>query len=173
MTVSIIHSRSASGYPVALPQDMGDLSPSGTSDVLDLYLSHDGAAKISNCKFYILPYSAGVYLGAGTAQDDYELVLGWGDDSQPATSGGGLYISMDHAGGFPTNSYQVFYTGSGSTLATAIQLSANAISTGAAVAGEIPPLGEAHIRLRLDVPAGYIGTGRGYVDTLMYYTSTS
>jgi len=173
LTVSIRYAPSPSGTPYSLPEDVGTLSPGSQSSVTDTYISHDGTVKIESCAIYILPYSAGVYLGADTAQDDYDLLLSWGDATYPATSGGGLYINMNHSGGFPTADWQVFRTGFGDSLGASIDLPATAISTGTAVAGEIAASGEAHLRWRLDVPASYTGTGIGYIDTLMYYSATS
>ncbi len=173
MTVSIRYSPTPAGTPYSLPESAGTLSPGDTSSVIDTYISHDGTAKIENCAIYILPYSAGVYLGAGTAQDDYDLLLGWGDVSSPATSGGGLYVNQNNTGGFPTLDWAVFLTGSGDALGTSLPLPVTAISTGAAVAGEIAAGGEAHLRWRLDVPVTHTATGIGYVDTLMYYSATS
>ncbi len=173
MSVSIRYAPSPLGTPYSIPESFGDLSPGGTSEVINTYISHDGANKITGCSIYILPYSAGVYLGADTSQDDYDLLLGWGDTSYPATSGGGLYVNMNHIGGFPDTDSVVFKTGIGDSLGTAIDLTANSINLGAAVAGEIAAGGEAHIRWRLDVPALYAGSGIGYIDTLMYYSATS
>lgn len=174
MTVSIRYSPSPAGTPYSLPESCGVLSPGDQSSVIDTYISHDGVNKIENCAIYILPYSAGVYLGADTAQDDYDLLIGWGDTSHPATSGGGLYVNMNNTGGFPTVDWQVFRTGVGDSLATSLSLPASAISTGVAVAGEIAVSGEAHIRWRVDIPAAHAaGTGIGYIDTLMYYSATT
>jgi hypothetical protein len=171
--MSIRYAPTPAGTPYSLPQNAGTLSPGDQSSVIDTYISHDETAKIINCAIYILPYSGGVYLGADTAQDDYNLLVEWGDTSHPATSGGGLYVNTNHSGGFPTASWQVFRTGGGDSLGSSFTLPAAAISTGVAVAGEIPVLGEAHLRWRLDIPAAYTGTGIGYVDTLMYYSTTS
>lgn len=168
MTVSVLFSETTFGTPISLPEDLGELSPGDSSDVKETYITHDGTAKIEDCKFYILPYSAGVYLGAATAQEDYDTLIGWGDAST-----GGLYINMDDDGGFPPGSWQVFKTGSGDALGTAFDLPVEAISTGAAVAGEIAAGGEAHVKWRLDIPSGYGETGIGYIDTLMYFTATS
>jgi hypothetical protein len=173
LTVSIRYAPSPSGTPYSLPESVGTLSPGDQSSVVNTYISHDGSSKIEDCTIYILPYSAGVYLGAETAQDDYDLLLGWGDSSYPATSGGGLYINTDYAGGFPSSNWEVFRTGYGDSLGTAIPLPSRAISTGAAVAGEIAAAGEAHLRWRIDIPNTYTGTGIGYIDTLMYYSATS
>lgn len=173
MTVSIRYAASPGGTAYSLPESAGTLSPGDQSSVIDAYISHDGIAKITGCAIYILPYSAGIYLGAETAQDDYDLLIGWGDNSYPATSGEGLYINMNHSGGFPTGDWQVFRTGAGDSLGTAFSLPVEAISTGTAVAGEIAPAGEAHVRWRLDVPATHTATGIGYIDTLMYYSASS
>jgi len=174
MTVSVRFATTSLGEPLSLPQDLSEISPGGSSSVFDFYISHSGTAKISGCKFYLLPYSSGVYNGTGTAQDDYDLVIGWGDASHPAVSGGGFYINLNASGSFPLANYQVIRTGFGDTLGTAISLPASAINIGAAVAGEIQSGGEAHVRCRLDVPAAYIGsTGTFYFDLLMYYVATS
>ena len=170
---SIRYAPSPAGSPYSLPESAGTLSPGDQSSVIDTYISHDGTVKIENCAIYILPYSAGVYLGAGTAQDDYNLLIGWGDTSHPATSGGGLYVNMNNTGGFPTVDWQVFRTNGGDSIGNAFALPSTATSTGSAVDEEIQPAGEAHIRWRLDIPAAYATSGIGYIDTLMYYTSTS
>jgi len=173
MTLSIRFASSPAGTPYSLPEDVGELSPGEQSSVIDAYISHNGTSKITDCSIYILPYSAGVYLGAGTAQDDYDLLVSWGDTSYPATSGGGLYINTNHLGGFPSSDWQVFRTGAGDSLGTAFDLPVASISTGSGAAGEIPALGEAHVRFRLDIPAAYTGTGIGYIDILMDYSTTS
>ena len=173
MTTSIRYAPSPAGTPYSLPEFAGTLSPGDQSTMIDTYISHDSTTKIENCAIYILPYSAGVYLGAGTAQDDYDTIIDWGDTSYPAVSGGGLYVNMNHSGGFPAGDWEVFRTGYGDSLGNAITLPVTAISTGAAVAGEIAAGGEAHIRWRIDVPLTHTATGIGYVDTLMYYSATS
>jgi len=173
MTVSIRISSTSFGTPYSLPEYAGTLSPGDQSSVINTYISHDGTVEITNCSFYLLPYSAGIYLGAISPQDDYDLIIGWGDNSYPAVSGGGLYINQNASGGFPSGDYEVIRTGFGDTLGTAIPLSVNSIVSGAAVAGEIASGGEAHLCWRLDPPAAYTGTGIGYVDTLMYYNATS
>jgi hypothetical protein len=167
MTVSVRFAQTTLGEPLSLPVDAEDLAPGDQSNVFDFYISHTGTAKISSCKLYILPYSSGVYHGTRTAQDDFDAVVGWGDASYPAVSGGGFYINFNHSGGFPLTDY-------GDSLAAAINLPAVAINIGGVVAGEIQAAGEAHIRCRIDVPAGYVGdTGVFYFDLLMYYVATS
>jgi len=172
MTTSVKFSLSSGAQPVFLPQSVGTMSPGTQSSVLDLYITHTGTAKIENCKFYLLPYTAGVYLGTRNAQDDYDLVIGWGN-AATGYSGRGLWVNMNNDGGFPTESWQVFKTNQGDTLANAIELPAAAISIGSGSAGEIPSSGEAHIRLRMDIPSDETLTGTFYVDILMYYTTTS
>lgn len=171
--VSLRIAPTASGTPFAIPEGMGTMAPGAASSALDLYISHDGVAKIEDVKLYILPYAAGVYRGTRTAQDDFDDTIDWGDTSYPAVSGGGLYLNMDHVGGFAAD-YAVFRTGYGDSLANAITLDSDSLSTGTGVDGEIPALGEAHIKLRVDIPAGYTGSaGTMYVDLLIDYTSTS
>jgi len=173
LAVSVRFSRTSAGSPVFLPQSAGSLAPDDSSGEMEVWITHTGTAKISACKFYILPYSAGVYLGTVTAQDDYDKVIAYGDNSYPAFSGEGLYVNMNHGGTFPAEEWQPFRTGWGDSLATAADMPIDAISSGSGLAGEIPTGGEAHIRLRLDIPATETETGTSYVDLLMVYTSTS
>jgi hypothetical protein len=174
MTVSLNISGTSGGRPFSMPQEMATLSPGSQSPALDLYIRHTGTSKIENTKIYILPYSAGVYLGSGTAQDDFNTVIGWGDASHPATSGGGLYFNLIQDSAFPDSEWQVFRTGTGDSLANAVSLRVHSINIGSGVDGEIPALGEAHIQMRVDIPSGYSGsTGTLYVDTLFPFTSTS
>jgi len=174
MSVSLRFAPTSLGRPYTLPQNAGTLSPAGQSSVINTYISHDGTANITNSKFYILPYTGGVYLGATTAQDDYDSILSWGDVSYPAVLGGGLYINQNASGGFPDSSWDVFRTGHGDSLGNAITLSANAIISGSAIAGVIQPsTGEAQVRWRIDIPASHSATGISYIDTTMYYEATS
>jgi hypothetical protein len=88
MTVSVTFSSTSGGQPESLPQYGGAVSPGQQSNVLDFYIWHDGTNYISNARFYMLPYAAGVYLGTETAQDDYDKIIGWGDDSGAGSSSG-------------------------------------------------------------------------------------
>jgi hypothetical protein len=173
MATSIRWANTSLGDPLLLPSDFSDIAPGSDSGIVDYYISHTSTSPIYNCKFYLVPYTFGPYLGATSAQDDYDLVIGWGDDSHPATSGGGLYINTDYSNGFPTDSWKVFRSGYGDTLGNAITLPAEAINIGSPVIGQIPAAGEAHIRFRWDVPAAYASTGLIYVAVQMYYSETS
>jgi hypothetical protein len=176
MTVSVSYSTVAGsgGEPIALPQSAGTISPGAQSSALDFYIYHDGSNSITNCRFYMLPYSAGVYLGAESAQDDYDKIIGWGDTSYPvdAYSGGGVYMNMNGVASYPDSSYQVFRTGNGDTLGNAITLSNNAVLPSGA-AGEIPSSSYAHIKVRIDIPSTETSTGTLYFDVLMAYSATS
>lgn len=174
MTVSLNISGSSGGTPFSLPEELGTLSPGSQSAPLDLYIRHTGTSKIENTKVYILPYSAGVYLGSGTAQDDFDTVIGWGDVSGTGTSGSGLYFNLIQDASFPETEWQAFRTGHGDSLANAVSLRTHSINIGSGVDGEIPALGEAHIQVRIDIPSSYSGsTGTLYVDLLFPFTSTS
>lgn len=173
MTVSVNFSLQSAGEPMALPEDLGTITPGSASSAKNVFISHDGTAKIENCRLYILPFSGGVYTGSKSAQDDYDTVIGYGDNSYPATSGEGLYLNMNYSGSFPTSSNRVFRSGDGDSLANAITLSSQSLKTGVGIAGEIPAGGEAQIRLRLDIPATETEVGTSYVNLLMAYESTS
>ena len=173
MTTSIRISASSLGSPYMSPKDLGTLSPGDQSSTVDTYISHSSSTDLTNCAIYLTPYAAGTYLGAASASDDFDTIIGWGDDFQPATSGGGLYVNMNHTGGFPSSDWDVFYTGHGDSSANMITISSSAISTGSGADGVIPAAGEVHLKWRLDIPATYTGTGIGYVDTVLYYVETS
>jgi hypothetical protein len=172
MTVSVRFSQSTLGEPVSLAQSLGSITPGASANVYDVYISHTGTSPITDCGIYIIPYTAGIYLGTRTAQDDFDDILVWGDVSYPALTGG-LYVNQNAAGGFDVADWETFRTGHGDSLANAFPLSVNAINLGAAVAGEIASGGEAHIRIRLDVPAGCTDTGTFYFDVKLDYTATS
>lgn len=175
MTVSLIFSSNYTGSPViALPQDAGTISPGASSSVVDIYIRRDGTNEITDVKFYLLPYSAGVYAGTDTAQDDYNKVIGWADASYGAdpTSGGGIYINMNSSGSFPSADYESFRTGNGDSLANAITLNYRSLSV-VADNGELPAGAYAHIRFRFDVPASETSAGTVYFDMLASYTATS
>ncbi len=172
MTVSIRFSQSTLGEPVSLAQSLGSITPGTSANVYDVYISHTGTSPITGCGIYIIPYTAGIYLGTRTAQDDIDDILAWGDASYPALTGG-LYVNQNAAGGFPDASYETFRTGHGDSLANAFPLSVDAIDLGTAIAGEIAAGGEAHIRFRLDIPAAFPDTGIFYFDVKLDYTATS
>lgn len=183
MTVSLSFSTDSTGVPViALPQDASTITPGSNSSEIDVYIRHDGTNEITDLKLYLLPYSAGVYAGTNTAQDDYDKLISWADASYSTdpTLGGGVYINMDRDGSFPASGYQSFRTGVGDTLANAVTLDSKAVSV-AAGNGEIPPGQYAQVRFRIDVPSsGQFGlpasatsVGTVYFDLLATYTSTS
>ena len=167
MTVSVRFATTSLGDPESLPKNVGTLSPGDTSTVIDFYISHDGTAAITNCAFYVLPYT-GIYLGTESAQTDYDTVIGWGDAAT-----GGFYINQDYAGGFGAGNWDLIATGNGDSLANAIALSADAINIGSAIAGQIDASGEAHIEVKVVIPGTYASTGRMYLDLLMYFSATS
>lgn len=172
MAVSVRFALTTLGEPISLPQDLGTHSPGGSSSEFNAYISHTGTAPITDCAWYIKLYEAGIYLGSRTAQEDFNTVIGWGDDSYPAP-GGGFYLNQDFSGGFPAGSWEVFRTGYGDAVGAAIPLAIEAINLGAAVAGEIAPGGEANVRFRLDVPALFTDVGTFYIDVRFDYSSTS
>lgn len=173
MSVSIRFSLTSGAEPTFLPQYAGAMADDAQSSVIDLYITHTSTAKIEDCKLYILPYSAGVYLGERSAQDDYDRVIGYGDTYYGGGATGGLEVNMNHTGGFPAGSWQVFRTGYGDSSSNAITIPATALSVGSGADGEIDSGGEAHIQFRVSIPLGETDVGRYYVDTLMSYSLTS
>jgi hypothetical protein len=71
-----------------------------------------------------------------------------------------------------SSEYNQFRTGYGDTLGNAITLSENAVGT-PSNDGIIPAGDEAHIKVRIDVPAAETESGTVYFDIIMAYTATS
>jgi hypothetical protein len=73
------------------PFDMGAASLEEVTDTFDVKVSHDSRSRITECAFYITPYS-GVYRGTDSPLKDYERVL-WLADNYP---GFGLSIRQKY-----------------------------------------------------------------------------
>jgi len=188
MTVSITVSGESGGNPIEEVTDSGELSAGSASDAIDLYVRHDSAVwQITDCGFYLVRYVGTNYTGADTPDQDYADIIGWGDDTialDPDAHGvsedpdyGGFYLNMNHSGGFPTADWHPFRTGHGDSSQNAVVLSQDAINdTGSGwtpADGEIPFQGEAHIKVRWDIPQNVEDAGKLLIQLVMTYSYTS
>lgn len=185
MTVSITISGESGGNPIDEITDFGTYDPGNASDAADLYIRHDAAVwQITDCAFYLVRY---VGSESGTPDQDFADIIGWGDATialNPDAHGvsedpdyGGFYLNMNHSGGFPTADWHPFYTGRGNSADNAVILSQNAVNdTGSGwtpTDGEIPFQGEAHIKVREDIPANVEDAGSMLIQLVMTYSYTS
>jgi hypothetical protein len=174
MVVSITWSRTSGGTAVPGPLNHGNISNGSAGTAFDLYIRHNAtAAPITSVGFFIQPYSGTGYTGVGT-QADYIEIMGWGSTAT-STNDSGFYLNQNHAGGFPDGDYTVHKPGQGDS-ATKISLGTAAINgtgTGTYQDGEIPLGGEAHIKVKIAVPAVEDTAGVRFFDQVLAYTFTS
>jgi hypothetical protein len=180
MSVSIIWSLTNGGSAISNYVDHGDLSNGSSSSGQEIFVRHDGTAKITDVAFYIREYS-GTYNGDATSSNDFTEIIAWGD-AATAAAFGGVMINWDATGGYaaawPTyndkepGSSNVHRTGVGDSLDYAITLPT---STGAATAGEIISSAAPNVRfkMRIDVPTDEDTVGVRLFDQVCTYTYTS
>lgn len=187
MTVSITMSNTTGGSQVEEVVDLGAKNPGMASDVTDLYIRHDALNNaITDCGFYIVRYSGSSYTGIADPDSDYDDVIDWGNFSGETAHGididadadhGGLYINQNHTSSFPDASWHPFRTGYGSGYNNIIQLVQDSINiqpgSWTPIDGEIPKAGEAHIKIRWDVPQYASSAGAKFIQLVMAYSYTS
>ena len=169
MVVAITWAESPGGAAIA-----GDLVwpniNNGSSTVDDLYISHDGDEKIYSCGFYIQAYS-GVYAGGDSAANDYTELLGWG-----AADIEGFLINQDLLGLWAAG-YTSHKTGRG-TVTMPITLDSDSIVGGASlgdgeIEGAVLGAEEAHVMVKIAVPAAETTAGTRQFDQVLAFTYTS
>jgi len=169
MVVAITFSRISSGQAIA---DILKGSNSGInySDVAngqetypeDIYISHDGIAEITDCKFYYEQFT-GTYEGGQTAALDFSELKAWGD----ADGAKSFLIDVNHDGVYEYN----LRTGQMDEEANAVAL--DDASAGGTNPDDIGVGGEAHIKLKIATPPTESVPGVRQVDFLMKYSYTS
>lgn len=159
------------GTALADPYDHGNIGNGSGASALDIYLFHDGTAKITDCGLYIQAYSGTGYTGAATPALDYTELLDWGGSSTgggTSTDDGGAWINQNEAGTFPDTSYEVHNATQG-VLDSEFGLSTDCVAT----ADEIQAAETAHFRMKLRVPASEAVAGARFFDQCLSYTYTS
>lgn len=181
MTVNIVASGTSGGDSLADTNDLGSVSPSGTSTVQDVFIRHDAVvASITDCAFYIVRHTGGTYLGSD-ADEDYSELLDWGYSTYTgATPVGGLAInqvippSWEIGEEFDSGDWVYFYFGSGD-IDHQLTLKQTAINQGSVSEdGVIPVAGEAHVQVKWEVPSS-VPNGAGYraITLVFAYSATS
>jgi hypothetical protein len=169
MSVDITWSESQGGAAITPPLSWGSIG-NGTSSEDELFLRHDGLEKITDAGFYIQAYT-GSYTGTFDAATDYAEMLAWG-----AGDTEGFLINQDLLGGWAAG-YTSHKTGRG-TAAVPITLDSDSIIGGASlgdgeVEGSTVGAEEAHIKVKIAVPAAEGDAGTRQFDQCLAYTYTS
>ena len=169
MVVSVIFSRISSGAAIndALQGDdsginHGNVANGAETYPEDIYIRHDGNNEITDCKFYCQQFT-GDYDGAQTAALDFTEIKAWGD----AGATDGFLIDVNHDSIYEYN----LRTGQFDELANAVALDDS--SAGGTNSDDIGVSGEAHIKLKIVVPASENVPGVRQLDFLMAYSYTS
>lgn len=169
MVVAIIWSETTGGAAIAGDLVWANIN-NGANDTDELFITHDGAEKITSCAFYIQAYS-GAYSGGDSAANDYTELMSWG-----AGDTEGFLINQDHLTA-PPGSYVSHKTGRG-TAAVPITLESDSIVGGASLGnGEIEGSDtgteESHIKVKIAVPAAESTAGTRQFDQCIAFTYTS
>jgi len=128
----------------------------------DIYIRHDGLNEITDCKFYLGIFT-GDYKGAKTAALDFDGIKAWGD----AGASDGFLIDVNHDDIYEYN----VRTGQMDSIANAVSLDDS--SAGGINPDGIGVSGEAHIKLKIIVPASETVAGVRQLDFLMKFSFTS
>jgi len=173
MTVNITISGTSTGSSLSDSESLDQVSPGNDTDYQDLYISHDATvSSITDCALYITRSTSLTYPGLDADADLVEL-LGWGD----AATGGVTFV-MDGWGSWisgenTTGTWLVCKNGYGDVDAQ-IELVKESITLGTPPAndGEIPVGGEAHLQVKVSIPAATSAGYRGF-GFVMAYSATS
>lgn len=173
MTVLLTISESSGGFSMSDTTDLGDLNPGDESDFQDLFISHDATVNsITDCHFYITRYTGNSYPGVDP-DADFTQILDWGIGGTE-----GVRMSMVPDGGWVigsefTTGWQSFYPGNGD-INSQIELDHQSLVFGlTSNDGEIPVNDEAHIQLKVVVPAAPAGAGNKGFGLVVAYSATS
>ncbi len=173
MTVTITRSATSGGVLLADTVDMGTVTPSNDVDFQDIFISHDAiVAPITDCALYVTRYAGSNYLGTD-ADADITLLLGWGDAAT-----GGIQMSMTPDSPWTTGTpfstgWATFANGLGD-VDSQISLDEDAITTGTPAGdGVIPVAGEAHIQVKVAIPAAPGTSGYKAFSLVIAYSATS
>jgi len=178
------------------------LEHSRTNDLLEnnteteekeIYIYHDGANDLTNCSFYLNPFS-GTYEGHKSAMLDFEELLEWGN-SADVDDFGGYMINMDAANSFtanwPSNSSHSIGNSSvlsfvfnnsdslGNKSSNSIPFHANMLANGNGETGVCPanaPYGYGanyKFKCKIKIPKNENEVGTRQFDLVMRYTYTS
>ena len=172
------------GNEVVEPVDHGNNTVSGFLPPITLFLSTGEINPLTNCKFYIRPYSASTYNGSFTAIQDFNTILSWG--TQSGVNWGGFLINMNAVSGFASYSWptstsldtadgngHTFRAGFGDNLADAISLTRFMYNV-SGINGNIPAGTAPNVSFQstFQVPLG-ASTGIRMVEQVLVFSYTS
>ena len=168
--VSITWAATSGGAAITPPLVWANIA-NGASAEDELFITHDGVEKITDCGFYIQAYTGG-YTGTFAAATDYTEIIGWGDDNAAE----GFLINQDLLGSWAAG-YTTHKTGQG-TAAVPITLDADSITDGATLSdGEVEGSGvgsqKSNIKVKIAVPGSEDAAGTRQFDQCISYTYTS
>lgn len=184
MPVSITWSEVSSG-PAITSVDHGTVGNGAyTSPNLQVYINHDGANPITDCKFFFQQKATG-YAGDASASLDFSEIKAWGDDSTVAGHGG-VQVNMDPSNnsGYNATTWDLsestkqtgeaftMYTGVGDTSAAGVTLDAE-MAVGMTTDGEIPAGVETSFLCRFQIPTDEDTVGIRQIDQTLKYVFTS
>ena len=166
MPVNVTFSKTAGGVAIAdslqgggSGLDHGNVTNGSSTGIQEVFIRHNGANEITDCKFWIAPYS-GVYGGGTSASLDLAEILSWGVSNE------GLRIDPN-----PDSIFTSFKTGVGDSSINAIALSGGDGGTNPDDIGA--GMNTASIKLRVSVPPSEDTAGYRQFDFKMDYTYTS
>lgn len=162
--------------------DHGSSATDATLPAQIIFIEHDGANQLTNCKFWI-DAKITDYEGDKSPITDLAELKAWGDGTA-ANTFGGFFLSMNAAGSFPswptytTKSgvdYFTFKSGVADSIENAVSLHTNMNSTPAMSTGIVPPSCSVwpSFACRIRVPAlvHYVGTRQVTQKLRFTYTS--
>lgn len=169
MSVSITFSADQGGSSIS-SVNHNNIDNGAQGATQNIFIRHDGDNEITSCTLYIQAYT-GSYVGGASAADDYNELIAWGDAWSEAGDGG---FEMNQNTKNGSISWQVHKTGQG-TASVPIALSRNTIvgAGGAGDAGTIDSGEDAHVQLRVNIPAGEDTAGIRQFDQVLGFTFTS
>lgn len=187
MSVQIVWSLTNGGSSLDEPIDHGDNTSGNTLSPKTIFIRHTGANPITSCSFFVRPYT-GTYSGDGTATDDFNEIIAWGDDADAADFGG-FQINQNAVGGFPGGSWptladkttvdtlgETFRSGvaHGISEAQAVPLQKEMYNAGG-VDGEIPTgaAPNARFQARIVIPSSEAVPGVRLFEQVLKFTYTS
>ncbi len=192
--VQIIWSLENGGPSMDEPLDHGTNATQSTLDPQTIFIRHTGDNEITGAAIYMREFigstpDGATYTGdASIPTDDFNEIVGWGDETDVSFFGG-FQANMDAAGDFPLTNWpdesnKISVSGLGFVVSSGIaDIEANAFelkkemsgTTLGVVDGEVPagPAPNYRMRMRIQVPASGVTAGTRQFEHILKFTFTS
>jgi len=176
----IIWSLTNAGPAITEEYDHGSATNGASTPSKEFYLRHTYLNPITNASLFTRLVT-GTYGGAKNAQDDYDEIVGWGDETD-VDDFGGLAVNMDALGSYATAwpSYLVPTATEAYMVATGrgdSELNARVLTTqtGCPTEGQVLNGGSPNVRfkVRFDIPNNEGVLGIRQVEQVLRYDYTS